>query len=145
MNNKDNNLQKDGAKSNKVQQPLMGIRPDMDLESRDDWQHSDALYIDKFLMRAFTASTQEEARNAKDGLYSLQEQCLLHMRSLSELETVLRKYQDKIGYDHDEVAFNELMSFLSSVGASLAGVTHQLGFTYALSEVQGAGREGAGG
>lgn len=80
-------------------------------------------------MDAFTARSEREVRSAGSGLAGIQEQCLEHIRYLSEVESFYRSVADEVHFDMEEERHNAAISFIASVGASLAGVTHQLGFT----------------
>jgi len=104
------------------------IRPDMHPDARELPQHYSVAFLDKFLLKAFTARTEEEVLNAERTLADVQEQCLKHIRFLSEIESFYRIRLEAVGFDHDEAGYNDAITFLADMGVSLAGVTHQLGF-----------------
>lgn len=109
--------------------PSSNIRPDMPRDKREAPQHCSAEYLDTILLEAFTARTADEVRRATDNLADLQEQCLKHIRFLCEAERNYRATPHEYASEIDDGAYNEVASFLASVGASLAGVSHQLGFS----------------
>lgn len=100
------------------------IRQDMFPENRESHQHSAVQCLDNGFLKAFTAHTLEEVRNAEYYLADIQGQCLKHIRFLSELEGVHR--ESKIGYEIDEAEYSELVAFLAGLGESLVGVQQQL-------------------
>lgn len=112
-----------------MSQEKLELRSDMHPDKREPWQDSSVEYLDRFLFRAFTATTKENVSEAEHRLADVQGQCLRHIHFLSEQESVFRSLAEQAGHEIDEDAYAELVSFISGVGASLAGVSHQLGFS----------------
>lgn len=92
----------------------------MHSDKRQPWQHYSPLYLDRFLLTAFTATTKEDVRSAELQLAGVQSQCLRHIHYLSEQESVFRSFAEQAGHEMDEEAYTELVGFISGVQAWLA-------------------------
>lgn len=111
------------------------IRTGMHPADREPPQHYSSQCLDKLLLEAFTARTEEQISCAVSSLADIQTQCLKHIRFLSELEGVFRTIADGVNFDMDEKEYSDLIEFISGVGASVGGVSHQLGFIRPLTGV----------
>lgn len=113
------------------------IRTDMHRDNRDGPEHYSSACLDQFIYKAYTAHTREEANDAESHLNDVQGQCLKHIRFLTNLQDYCRYFEadDKAGFAIDGAAYAEVVNFIAGIGASLAGVTHQLGFDEATEVV----------
>ena len=118
-----------------MNQEKLELRSDMQSDKRQPWQHYSSLHLDNFLFKAFTATSMEDVKSAEHQLADVQGQCLRHIHFLSEQESVFRSIAEQAGHEIDEDAYTELVSFISGVGASLTGVSHQLGFSLQSSKL----------